>query len=183
MKTKSILFCMLLTGHGVVAQEYVQQLSLTRPVSPGTISELKAINTINASNQVGPGATAAYTAGQSVTLQPGFVAQAGSVFKATVEAVASFRQPRDGPSWSARAYPNPFTEQTTVEYVTPSAGRVRHTLMDAKGQVLRQSEESDEKSAGPHHTQVEGNDLPAGIYLYQLQVGNESQTLRLLKKH
>ena len=172
----------LLLSGSVFAQEYAQQLTISQSVLVGAFSEQKATQFIAAKNAVSSGATALYTAGQSVTLQPGFIAQAGSVFKATVEPVVSSLAKSDVPGLSVRAYPNPFVDQATVEYSLPLGGAVHHTLIDAKGQVVRQSEEVIEQSVGIHQNQIEGSNLPAGVYLYQLQAGSQTRTLRLVKK-
>ncbi|GAB3882645.1 hypothetical protein GCM10028825_05690 [Spirosoma agri] len=163
----------------VIAQQYPQRLILDR--STITSGDQRAVEAIIASNQLRQGATAHYTAGQSITLQPGFVAQAGSVFTATVSVVSSTTS-REGSDLSARAYPNPFIDQTTIEYRLPLGGSVRHRLTDAKGQEIRQLEAISEQSSGVHQLQLEGSALPAGVYLYQLQVGPESRTLRLIKR-
>ena len=183
MKANAFLISLMLVGGSALGQEYPQQITISRSVAVGTVSDQKAVETIVASNGVSRGSTALYTAGKSVTLQPGFVALAGSVFEATVAPVVSLRSVGDFPDLSLRAYPNPFSVQTTVEYTVLASDRsVRHTLMDVKGQVLRQFEEITGQATGRHQTQVDGGDLPMGIYFYKLEVGTESRTLRLLKK-
>jgi hypothetical protein len=109
-----------------------------------------------ASNALWSGARGQYTAGKSVTLQPGFVAQAGSVFTATIATVVSSSLGNDVPGLSIRADPNPFIDQTIVEYSLPLGGRVCHTLLDAKGQVLQQSEDLKEQAVGTHQSKVWG---------------------------
>ncbi|GAB4044453.1 T9SS type A sorting domain-containing protein [Spirosoma litoris] len=178
----TVLFVLLLLSGSVFAQTYESQLNLNQPISAGMISEQKATETIMAHNAVRAGAVALFTAGQSVSLQPGFVAQAGSVFVASVDRVVSSPTTSDVPDLLLRAYPNPFAESTTVEYNVPKSGPVEHTLTDLQGQVLRQSSDPTEQSVGIHQTQVDGRNLPTGVYLYRVQVGKESQTLRLVKK-
>lgn len=177
-----ILFILPLLSGPVFAQSYVPQLSLNQPISAGQTSEQKATQTIQARSTISSGAVAFFTAGQSVSLQPGFVAQAGSVFAATIGPVVSVPTASDVPGLMVRAYPNPFAESTTVEYNVPKSGPVEHTLTDLQGQVLRQSSDPTEQSVGIHQTQVDGRNLPTGVYLYRVQVGKESQTLRLVKK-
>ena len=79
-------------------------------------------------------------------------------------------------------YPNPFTDRATIEYNLPVGGLVHHTLLDAKGGVVRQVQEGMNKSAGQHQFQLSAGRLPPGPYLYRLQVGTESRTVRLIKK-
>lgn len=176
---KTIALLMLVSG-SVFAQEQASSLTISQPVTAGVLSEQQATGSISAQNAVAPGATALYRAGQSVHLQPGFVARAGSVVTATVGPVVSPNRGIDGSGSSVRVYPNPFVEQTTVEYTVLQGGAIRQTLTDVNGRVLRQ--QTLEKTAGRHQTAVEGGGLPAGVYLYQLQVGNQTQTLRLIRK-
>ena len=172
----------MLVSAPVFAQEYTSQLTLSHAVTSGVRSDQKATESILARNTVAQSATALYSAGRSVSLHPGFVAQAGSVFAATVEPVFPSRPVGDAAGLSAGAYPNPFVDRTTIEYTLPLQGRIRHKLMNAKGQILRQSEELQEQAAGRHLTQVEGGNLPTGVYLYELLVGSQIRTLRLIKK-
>ena len=86
-----------------------------------------------------------------------------------------------GGFWT-RVYPNPFVDRATVEYNLPKSGMVRHTLLDAKGGVLRQVREGEEQSAGRHQIQLSGVSLPPGHYFYRLQAGTESRTVRVMKK-
>lgn len=181
MRTKHLLIGLMLVSGPVLAQEYTQNLVLTRSITTGTTDQ-KATETIVASSPVSQGASAYFTAGKSVTLQPGFVAQAGSVFMATVAPVLSTPAAQEGSPLTVRAFPNPFSESTTLDYYLPLGGRPRHMLMDAKGQIIRQSEAVTDQEAGSHKMELKGNNLPDGVYLYQIQVGNQSHTLRLLKQ-
>ncbi|QIP17172.1 T9SS type A sorting domain-containing protein [Spirosoma aureum] len=182
MKKDLFLVGLLVVSGSVVAQDYPLQITLSQFVTAGLLIDQKASETIVASNGISQGAMVYYTAGKSVTLQPGFMAQAGSVFTATVANVNGSWPTSEESHLSARVYPNPFVEQTTIDYSIPLRGRVRHTLMDATRRVLRQSEEHDEQSSGNYQIQLKGDNLPAGLYLYKLQLGSESRTLRLLKK-
>lgn len=82
----------------------------------------------------------------------------------------------------ARIYPNPFVDRATVDYNLPVGGQVRHTLLDAKGAILTQVQESGEQSAGRHQFQLSGSRLAPGQYLYRIQVGTESRTVRVIRK-
>ena len=176
---KTIALLMLVSG-SVFAQEQASSLTISQPVTAGVLSEQQATGSIRVQNAVAQGATAWYRAGRSVHLQPGFVARAGAVVTATVEPVVSPNRGVDGPGLAVQVYPNPFVEQTTVEYTVPQGGAIRQTLTDVNGRVLRQ--QILEKTAGRHQTAIDGGNLPAGVYLYQLQVGNQTQTLRLIRK-
>ena len=184
MKKTLILFAFLLPCAGVFAQEYVGTVRISRPVGVGTIREEQAIDHLTAANLVDRGATARYSAGQSVTLQPGFVAQAGSVFQATISAADGRRSPEPGPgtTLTAKAFPNPFETATTIEYNLPAALPVIHTLRDATGQLIRRFNAQQIESAGIHRTPLDLSHLPTGVYLYQVETQTGSKALRLVKK-
>ena len=111
MKKQLFLFGLLAVAGSAWAQSHEQQLAITQSVASGTTVDQKAVSTILASNRVSQGATAVYTAGQSVTLQPGFVAQAGSVFTALIAPVNGGKICFGGTRFIASAYPNPFVEK------------------------------------------------------------------------
>ena len=182
MKTALILLGLCLNVFFATAQEIEQSRLLASDYQPKPLEQ--AATTLTATNKVSTSTSVEYKAGQAVILQPGFTAQAGSVFLANVNPIASTMPEIDEPGWSVRAYPNPFVDQTTVNYTLPMRGQVRHTLLDAKGQPIpiQQAKESAEQAAGTYQTQLDGHDLPVGVYLYQLQVGGQTRTLRLIKR-
>lgn len=182
MKRTLTFFALLLPCAGALAQEYAPTARVTRLITAGMVREEQAVDHLTATNAVERGATARYAAGQSVTLQPGFVAQAGSVFQATISAVASRKSPEPGTTLTVRAFPNPFETTTTVEYNLPEALRVTHTLTDATGRLIRRSDGQQAESAGSHRTPLDLSRLPVGIYLYQVETGSGSKALRLVKK-
>ncbi|NID09787.1 3-coathanger stack domain-containing protein [Fibrivirga algicola] len=143
--------------------------------------DAKAVDQIMATNTVERAASATYTAGKAIILQPGFEARAGSVFVATVAPVAA-RSVEAGADLTVSAWPNPFQDQTTVEYKLPENSKVKHTLTDSRGAILRQNAPIDVQSAGVYKISVEGTNLPTGVYLYQVQTGTQTKTIRLLKQ-
>lgn len=181
MKILAILSGLVLSGGDLWAQGYDQPLVVTQSIAAGSVTDQQAVSTILASNQVSRGATAVYTAGQSVTLQPGFVTQAGSVFTALIAPVKRIRSSTGEPVLSLRAYPNPFLEKTTMEYTLPGSGTVKHQLLDVQGNPLRSVNDGTEEQSGTHQLSLDGSGLPAGVYLYRIEAGNQSQTLRLVK--
>lgn len=182
MKLVLFLSILLLGSHVVVAQEYPEKLQIRQAVVAKSVNEQKAVQTIEASNQISSTAKAVYAAGQSVILQPGFVAQAGAVFSARIESVRSLASASDIPALSVRAYPNPFQDQTTIEYFLPQSGPVCYRLLDMSGQTVQQGQAKDEQPVGLRQMQLDGERLPAGIYLYRLQTEQGTRTIRLIKQ-
>lgn len=163
------------------AQQVPLHREIRQPAIPGSGRELTAVETLVARNVVVQGAAVVYRAGKSVALQPGFSAQAGSVFEAVVGPVSAEALPEES-GFSLRALPNPFSDRLTVEYVLPQANRVRTTLTGANGQVLHQEESAERRSAGMHRWDIDTQLLPSGVYVFQLQAGGDGGTLKVLKK-
>lgn len=179
MKTLLIFTLAIGSFATLLAQEVPQQQTISQLEPHGTITDRAAIDHILATNTVEWGAVARYRAGRSILLQPGFMAQAGSVFQATIQAVSATREASS--ELTVRAYPNPFSDQTTVEYTLPQSGWVRLSLLDASGQSVQQTGKQ-QAEAGLHTVFVYGQSLPAATYLYRVQTATESKTVRLLKQ-
>lgn len=181
MRNVLIVFA-LLPHTGVFAQEHAGTASLTHPILSGIVQEEQAAEYLTATNTIERGATVRYTAGQSISLLPGFVAQAGSVFRASIGRVNSRRAVEPGTAMSVRAFPNPFETATTVEYSLPVGHRVTFTLSDATGRLIHQSDPRRVESAGSHRRSLDLGDLPAGVYLYQVETESGRKMIRLIKK-
>ncbi len=180
MKTVFIFVLACLSWISVRAQEPLRQQTIHQTEPAGSISNRAAIDQITAYNLVEQSAQARYTAGQAVTLQPGFMAQAGSVFTASIDLASLNRKTvRPDIEFSARAYPNPFGQTTTVEYVLPRAGQVALTLVDEQGRVFWQ--DMSHQEAGRHELKLTGAALTAGIYFYQIRSNGQQGAIRLIK--
>jgi hypothetical protein len=172
-------FCILAAA--AQAQDITQRATVEQSIDAGQSVDLKAFESISARNVVKRSASASYTAGKAIMLTPGFEARAGSVFQATIGKVEAKAVEPIG-ELLVSATPNPFDELTTIEYSLPEAGKVKHTLTDERGAILRQNDSDGVEAAGKHRIGVTGTNLSTGIYLYQIQTGNRSKTIRLLKQ-
>ncbi|MVM35906.1 T9SS type A sorting domain-containing protein [Spirosoma sp. HMF4905] len=181
MKTSLCLITLLFVGSCGFAQQYPFQLTLTRFVEAGEFSEQQAVQTIESSSVIKPSAIAQYKAGQSVLLQPGFVAHSGSLFMATIGPVERPGIGKAEGSLSVSAYPNPFVDQVLIEYILTQSERVGYELRTSQGQLVHQTAAS-QQSEGSHQVTLTGTGLAAGVYLYQIQIGARSYTLRLVKR-
>jgi hypothetical protein len=79
----------------------------------------------------------------------------------------------------AQNYPNPFNGMTTISFMLSIAGRVDVTLYNSLGQRIRQLL-NDYRSAGTYTIRADLNDFPSGVYWCRLQVGQRSQTTKLI---
>jgi hypothetical protein len=75
-------------------------------------------------------------------------------------------------------YPNPFNPSTQLSYELKVDGEVKLTVFNVVGQSVRVLVDG-YQTAGYYEVMFDANDLPAGIYLYKLQVGNYSSVKRM----
>ncbi len=81
--------------------------------------------------------------------------------------------------------PNPFTNQTIIEYSLPQVSDIRLTIYDAKGNLVR-SFISEGKAPGNYRLFWDGKNekgemLPRGVYFYRLSAGDFHSQKKMLK--
>jgi hypothetical protein len=76
-------------------------------------------------------------------------------------------------------YPNPFNPMTTIEYSLPVNGYVILKVYNLLGQEVA-TLVSKEMAAGSHRVNWNAQDLPSGVYLYKIMVGNYSKTNKMV---
>jgi hypothetical protein len=81
-------------------------------------------------------------------------------------------------------YPNPFNPLTTIRYDLPEDGFVNVTIYDMMGRTVK-IVVTEEQSAGVKSVQWDATDsfgkpVSAGVYLYQIQVGEYMQTKKMV---
>ena len=81
-------------------------------------------------------------------------------------------------------YPNPFNPITTLRYELPENSHVIITIYDMLGRVVdtpvNQTQDAGFKSVIWKATNNNGNPVSAGIYLYQIQVGDYIETKKMV---
>lgn len=75
-------------------------------------------------------------------------------------------------------YPNPFNPSTILSYTLKADAKVKLTVYNLVGQSVAVVVD-EYQSAGDHEYSFDANDLPAGVYLYKLQVGDYSSVKRM----
>ena len=75
-------------------------------------------------------------------------------------------------------YPNPFNPSTILSYTLKTEGNVKLTVFNLVGQAV-QLIVNDYQSAGYYEYYFDATELPAGIYLYKLQIGEYSSVKRM----
>ena len=77
-----------------------------------------------------------------------------------------------------QVYPNPVTTMAKVNFSIPRPGYVCLKVYNIFGQEVA-APVARVYSAGDHFTILNTDDLPSGIYLYKLEVGNTSITKKM----
>ncbi len=81
-------------------------------------------------------------------------------------------------------YPNPFNPTTTISYDLPEQAQVTLGIYDILGKQIKtlvnQSQDAGNKIAVWNGTDNLGRQVSAGVYLYQIQAGEFSQTRKML---
>jgi hypothetical protein len=76
-------------------------------------------------------------------------------------------------------YPNPFNGTTSIRYQLPQKTNIRITIYNIHGQVVR-TLIHDFQPAGSYIIKFDADALPSGLYFYQLNTDDFSETKRML---
>ena len=78
------------------------------------------------------------------------------------------------------AYPNPFDAHVTISYSLARPEPVRLALYDALGRLVQSFDEGFQP-AGIHEVRIDGADLPAGTYFYEMQTATGRTSRAIIK--
>ena len=81
---------------------------------------------------------------------------------------------------SFKIYPNPFSQQITLEYTLASSEKAVINLYKLNGQMVK-TIASGIMSPGLHQMRIDGTNLLPGIYIILLQSGNHFVSRKLIK--
>ena len=76
-------------------------------------------------------------------------------------------------------YPNPFNPETQISYSLAKAGHVKLAVYNVLGQKVADLIDVYQEVGGHQATFVASN-LPGGLYLYRLEVGDFSKTMKMM---
>ena len=76
-------------------------------------------------------------------------------------------------------YPNPFNPATNIKFDIPERNHVKIKIFDILGREIG-TLISEERGAGSYEINFDGSDLSSGIYFYNLQAGEYSQTKKMI---
>ncbi len=83
-------------------------------------------------------------------------------------------------SFKATNYPNPFQDQTTIEYQLSKEGIVHLRVVDVNGKVVSQLIQGEVRAAGTYQTVFNAENLTEGFYMYQLNVDGKVQVGKMI---
>jgi hypothetical protein len=76
-------------------------------------------------------------------------------------------------------YPNPFNPSTKIKYSVPNSSQVVIKIFDILGNEI-ETLVNEEKPAGTYEVTWYAEQLPSGVYFYQLRAGSFVQTKKML---
>ena len=76
-------------------------------------------------------------------------------------------------------YPNPFAQETIINYSLAKAAKVNLSVFDLNGRLVKILVNAS-KDAGQHNARVSRGSLASGIYYYKLQTGNYSAVKKMI---
>jgi len=76
-------------------------------------------------------------------------------------------------------YPNPFNPETTIEYRLPEVNHVQIEVVDLQGRRVALLVDRIQP-AGRHRVSFNAEDLPSGIYMYQMRAGDFTDVKELI---
>jgi len=154
---------------------------------PGPYVKEEVSNSIWAYNNINSGANVRYDAGYEVTLRPNFDAVAGSDFHAVIDGCGGvYKVENDAlidlpmTTLSLKAYPNPFSTTTQIEYNIPEPTKATISVYNNMGQEIKRLADAQAYEAGRHTTSFDGSNLPDGIYILTIQTNNEVISKKLI---
>jgi serine protease AprX len=75
-------------------------------------------------------------------------------------------------------YPNPFNPSTKIRFAIPEKSKVKLALYDVLGRELKTIFD-EEINSGIQEVEVNGNDLPSGIYLVRMTTSTYQKTIKI----
>jgi len=85
----------------------------------------------------------------------------------------------DASSIELNQYPNPFSDETTVEYTLENASEVSYTLVDLTGKTILDVNEGN-VMAGTHEITIDGANLANGVYYFNMNAGGAQTTHKMI---
>jgi len=115
-----------------------------------------------------------------------FISNLSSVYKIWESLVNINTMSNNAPSKFSLSqnYPNPFNPNTIINYSIPSnvkgqTSNVKLMIYNALGKVIA-TLLNEKQNSGSYEVEFNGEDLPSGVYFYQLEAGDFVETKRMI---
>jgi hypothetical protein len=82
---------------------------------------------------------------------------------------------------NTKIYPNPSSNQTTIDFKVKEAGNVNIVLLDAQGNVIKNIM-NEHKEKGKHSALIDLSGLREGTYFYKIATPTKTETNRIVVK-
>ncbi len=164
---------------------------------------IQAVDTITSTQIIDSLANMTYKAGKGIVLKAGFEVKTGAIFLATIEdcsnqtltedqstiatnerlqqptieATPKFKQPTN-----FKVFPNPFHNQTTIEFSLPESSTIQINLYNLNGQLVKTVFPHTLVNKGPHQLKLTAKHLNPGVYFLSLQTATKRLTRKLILK-
>lgn len=162
-------------------------------VSNQTVSDnLQAASLVISTATVASGLTVLFEAGDSIVLQPGFHAQAGSDFTARIAACTALQAPMPQAKMvqsfvpqalpndlALKIMPNPTKGTTKIRYFMPHAEQAIIGLYDINGRCVMNLPQGIQQE-GLLETTLDVSSLPKGLYVLRILSSSSQQTGKLV---
>lgn len=98
--------------------------------------------------------------------------------KSVFSNIVSVKVSRTSTFTLAQNYPNPASFSTMINYSVPSNARVRITLYDATGRLVKVVEDAQRK-AGNYSVMVDASRMKSGLYYYKIEADGQTMTKKM----
>ena len=118
-----------------------------------------------------------YTVSLTVTDSKGCTATSSNVLVVLITGIMTDSKE----NFNLNIYPNPFKDQTAIEYTLTQSNRVVISIYSTDGRLISTLVSSNQ-DAGKHQVQLTGNDmLSQGIYIMKMTIGDQLMTRQIVK--
>ncbi|MEM8525395.1 MAG: M14 family zinc carboxypeptidase [Bacteroidota bacterium] len=147
--------------------------------NPSMNETYQAIDSLYSNATIADGLAVNFIAGRVITLDKNFHAENGSTFVARIDNCstnnaanqAEEREETIVKEDQIGIYPNPFSEQTTIQYELTKNSSVQVTILDLTGKIVEVLLPASSQQAGLHQVNWSASNQQVGLYVVRLQIG------------